>query len=174
MSHFNVEIKARASEFDSIKKVLYSRMADFIGTDNQTDTYFNVPNGRLKLREGSIENALIYYQRPNSPEAKQSDVVLCNFEKKMPELKELLEQMFGIKIIVQKQREIYTIANIKFYLDRIDGLGSFIEIEAISREGKIPREKLEEQVNNYMEKFGIKTEELIAESYSDLLLKLKQ
>ena len=31
----------------------------FIGEDNQEDTYFNVAKGRLKLREGNIENSLI-------------------------------------------------------------------------------------------------------------------
>jgi adenylate cyclase, class 2 len=48
----------------------------FIGTDHQIDTYFNVQKGRLKLREGNIENALIQYNRANVLDAKQSDVIL--------------------------------------------------------------------------------------------------
>jgi adenylate cyclase, class 2 len=50
--------------------------ADFKGTDRQIDTYFNVPVGRLKLSEGSIENYLIYYQRENQNGPKESQVTL--------------------------------------------------------------------------------------------------
>jgi adenylate cyclase class IV len=56
MPFLNVEIKARCVNADFIRKYLLSENADFKGVDEQTDTYFNVPNGRLKLREGNIEN----------------------------------------------------------------------------------------------------------------------
>ncbi|NDC79066.1 MAG: adenylate cyclase, partial [Chitinophagia bacterium] len=55
----NVEIKARCGDPSGIRKFLLNQGADFIGTDHQRDTYFHVPTGRLKLRRGNIENALI-------------------------------------------------------------------------------------------------------------------
>ena len=65
MSYLNIEIKARCTDSRFIRDYLLSRGADFKGTDHQTDTYFNVPHGRLKLREGNIENNLIFYIRPD-------------------------------------------------------------------------------------------------------------
>jgi len=65
MSYLNVEIKAWCSDPSIVRNYLHSRDADFKGTDDQTDTYFNVSNGRLKMREGNIENNLIFYERHN-------------------------------------------------------------------------------------------------------------
>ena len=72
MSFLNVEIKAICNDPLFIRKYLVDNKADFKGTDEQTDTYFNVPNGRLKLREGNIENNLIFYERTNQAGPKQS------------------------------------------------------------------------------------------------------
>jgi len=63
MKHLNIEIKAKCNDQEKIRSVLKSRNADFKGTDHQIDTYFKVNNGRLKLREGNIENFLVFYER---------------------------------------------------------------------------------------------------------------
>ncbi len=65
MPHINIEIKAKSNNQDMIRKILQSKNADFKGVDHQIDTYFKVNVGRLKLREGNIENSLIHYQREN-------------------------------------------------------------------------------------------------------------
>ncbi|MFH1471481.1 MAG: hypothetical protein ABIF85_01160 [Nanoarchaeota archaeon] len=59
MSHITIEIKARSNNQDKIRSVLKSKNAEFKGIDHQVDTYFNASFGRLKLREGTIENSLI-------------------------------------------------------------------------------------------------------------------
>ena len=63
MAHVNIEIKAKSDNQTMIREILTSKNADFKGIDHQIDTYFNVNFGRLKLREGNIENHLIHYQR---------------------------------------------------------------------------------------------------------------
>ncbi|MCI5058575.1 MAG: adenylate cyclase, partial [Flavobacteriales bacterium] len=68
----NVEIKARCKNPDEIRSILRSLNATFIGKDHQVDTYYECSTGRLKLREGNIENALIYYNRPDDPNPKLS------------------------------------------------------------------------------------------------------
>ena len=183
MPHLNIEIKARLTKKneiievgqarsidpDSIRKYLQDHDAKFIGTDKQTDTYFNVSNGRLKLREGIIENNLIYYNRSNQANPKSSHFQLIKLEHPK-EIKEVLTQSCGIKIIVHKRREIFYIDNVKFHTDELEGLGSFVEIEA----GNILADKTEaellDQCNFYMKEFGIRAIDLVAESYSDLLL----
>jgi predicted adenylyl cyclase CyaB len=168
--HINIEIKAKSTNQDKIREILKSLNADFKGTDHQTDTYFNVKIGRLKLREGNIENHLIYYERENKKGPKQSNVILY---KSNPEssLKEILTKALGILAIVKKQREIYFVNNVKFHLDTILDLGTFVEIEAIDKDVSIGKEKLLEQCTNYMNLFEINKEDLISVSYSDLLLK---
>jgi len=166
---FNLEIKAKCSSPDKIRNVLIEKGAEFKGTDHQIDTYFNCIVGRLKLREGNIENNLIYYNRIEDDKgSKQSKIVLIANPDK--DLKFVLEQANGINIVVDKTREIYFIENVKFHLDMVVGLGSFMEIEAIT-DGTIKKEKLQEQLDYYKKLFDIKEEDLIAESYSDLLKK---
>ena len=72
MSLLNIEIKARCPDAKAIRSILQSRKADFKGIDHQVDTYFKVPFGRLKLREGNIENNLIYYDREDKKGPKKS------------------------------------------------------------------------------------------------------
>src|SRR5687767_15617888 len=72
MSFLNIEIKSKCANVQAIRKFLLDKNARFVGVDEQTDTYFNTINGRLKLREGNIENNLIYYERSNLPGPKSS------------------------------------------------------------------------------------------------------
>jgi len=170
MAHINIEIKAKSNNQEEIRKILQSKNADFKGIDHQIDTYFKVNKGRLKLREGNIENFLIYYQRENQQGPKQSNVMLF---KTTPEssLKEILTKSLGILTVVDKKREIYFINNIKFHLDTVKKLGTFVEIEAIDKTKEIGKEKLLEQCNHFLKLFKIPKENLISNSYSDLLLK---
>ena len=170
MQRLNIEIKARCANPDKIKNILANQEAKFIGEDHQIDTYFIVPNGRLKLREGNIENALIHYQRENQSGPKQSDVLLYKAEPN-PSLKAVLAKALGILGVVDKMRAIYFIGNVKFHVDQVKTLGSFVEIEAIDKDGSIGREKLLEQCNAYMDLLGIKESDLVEVSYSDLIMK---
>ena len=170
MPHLNVEIKASCSNPEFIRNYLFTKNAKFIGTDRQIDTYFNVTNGRLKLREGVIENNLIFYERNNQPGPKSSFFNLIKISDPNG-LKEVLKNSIGIKMIVTKKREIYYIGNIKFHIDEVDELGSFVEIEAGNILVDLTELELTEQCNFYMKEFGINNNDLIAESYSDMLIK---
>jgi len=171
MPYLNVEIKAICNDPSSVRSYLINNGAIFKGMDEQTDTYFNVKDGRLKLREGSIENNLIFYNRADHTGPKSSHFNLVKIEDAKG-LKDVMERSCGIKMIVRKRREIYYIDNVKFHIDDVPGLGSFIEIEA----GNILADKTEaellDQCNFYLKEFGTKEDDLVAESYSDLLMKL--
>lgn len=169
MIHLNIEIKARSGNQDEIREILKSRNADFKGVDHQVDTYFKANSGRLKLREGKIENHLIHYQREDKDGPKQSDVILFNSDPKSS-LKEILIKSLGVLVIVDKKREIYFIGNVKFHIDTVENLGSFVEIEAIDDDGSIGKDKLLEQCQFFLELFKIPQKDLISVSYSDLLL----
>ncbi len=170
--HINFEFKAKHNDIDKAEKILQQHSPLFIGEDHQVDTYFNVPDGRLKLREGTIEHALIHYNRTNVAGAKQSDVTLYQFAPD-PTLKQILMASLGVKTVVDKMRKIYFIENVKFHFDRVEGLGTFVEVEAIDKDGTIPLGKLKEQCSYYQQLLGVNQEDFIAESYSDLLLAKK-
>lgn len=171
-AHLNIEIKAQCRNRPFVKKVLKKGHARFVGIDHQVDTYFKVPSGRLKLREGDIENHLIYYERKNQKGPKPAKVILYDVKPKSS-LKEILICSLGVLAVVDKKREIYFIENIKFHLDQVKNLGSFIEIEAIDRKGKIGQKKLLEQCHTYLRLLKISKRDLISTSYSDLILKNK-
>jgi predicted adenylyl cyclase CyaB len=169
MRVINVEIKARCGDQEHIRSVLRSQGADFRGEDRQVDTYFRTLSGRLKLRQGNIENNLIYYERPDQDGPKTSHCILYPSSGKSS-LKQILEKSMGIKVVVDKRREIWFLDNIKVHLDRVSGLGDFVEIEAQSEEGDLSEEYLLEQCTGLMEEFGITGSELVSASYSDLLM----
>jgi adenylate cyclase class 2 len=168
MTHLNVEIKARTSRKAEIKAYLEAQGADFKGIDHQEDTYFQVPEGRLKLREGNIENSLIFYRRTDQKGPKDSHVSLYH-PLPDPALKAVLSEALGVKKVVKKSRAIYFIDNVKFHLDEVEGLGQFVEIEAIDLDGNIGRETLLEQCEAYLKAFGIGQDDLMEQSYSDMV-----
>jgi len=172
-THLNIEIKAKCQNPGFIREYLKKNNAEFKGSDHQIDTYFNVENGRLKLREGNIENNLIFYERNDQPGVKESNFQLI----RVPDakgLKEVLTKSLGIKIAVEKKREIYFIGNVKFHIDEVTGLGNFAEIEASDLYADISKEKLQRQCEFYLEEFGVREKDLISFSYSDMLLALQE
>jgi adenylate cyclase, class 2 len=169
MKYINIEIKARTDKPGFVRDYLRKAGADYKGTDLQTDTYFRVPSGRLKLRQGKIENNLIFYDRPNQEGPKQSDFMLHPVQDS-DGLKTILTKALGIKVTVTKKREIYYINNIKFHIDELEGLGSFVEIEAGNKLADLSVEQLNEQCRFYMQELGIAGEDLLSNSYSDMLL----
>ena len=169
MAFLNVEFKARTSNLAELENRLLKLNPRFAGEDQQTDTYFNVSTGRLKLREGNIENALIFYERPDQAGAKTSKVRLYRFDPD-PLMKEILTASLGIKVVVKKTRRIYFIGNVKFHFDFLSEVGTFIEVEAIDNTGETGIAVLQEQCRYYAEFFGIQPNDYVSESYSDMLL----
>lgn len=165
----NSEIKARCGDPLSVRTTLVMYGAEYKGLDHQIDTYFVVPKGRLKLREGTIENALIYYERGDESGPKKSDITLHRFKPEQG-LKQVLERACGVRVVVDKKRHIYFIGNVKFHVDDVVGLGSFVEIEAIDETGNFGLERLQEQCEQYVRLLRINPRDFIAQSYSDLLL----
>lgn len=172
MTHINIEIKARCNNHSKIKKILKSQNAVYQGKDHQIDTYFLSNSGRLKLREGQIENCLIYYKRQNIEGPKKSNCILYMTSPKSS-LKQLLVDALGILVVVDKERDIYFIDNIKFHLDKVKKLGTFVEIE-VRGEEDAKKEKLLEQCQYYLKLFNISSEDLVSTSYSDILMETKR
>jgi predicted adenylyl cyclase CyaB len=172
MSVKNFEFKAKVSNLEEYENKLLKLKPYFRGTDHQTDTYFNVKTGRLKLREGNIENSLINYERENIADSKLSNIILYKHEPDIA-LKNILIKQLGVKTIVYKLRKIYFIDNIKFHFDIVENLGTFIEVEAIDNKDEFTVEELKKQCDKYFDFFELKKSDLIDKSYSDMIDTIK-
>jgi adenylate cyclase class 2 len=143
-----IEFKAAIPDIAAAEIKLQTLSPFFKGEDHQVDTYFNTTRGRLKLREGDIESALIWYDRPNDAGNKLSNVLLY---KPNPgtDLKNILTQSNGIKV---------------------KGLGQFIEVEAIDEDGSLGVDHIKAQCEHYARFFEIEQQQYISHSYSDLII----
>ena len=164
-----VELKAKIDNIDKVREKILKLNAEFIGKFHQIDTYFNVPKGRLKLREveGKPYAQLIYYERENIAAPKKSEVFILEISNP-EEFKEKTEKILGVKSVVDKVREVYVYRETKIHLDSVKRLGCFIEFEKETLESEI--EETRSFLEKLMKKLEIRWENLIESSYGELIL----
>ncbi|MGD2201227.1 MAG: class IV adenylate cyclase [Candidatus Bathyarchaeota archaeon] len=160
-----LELKASLRSLTQARCKVKGLGAHLQGTYRQVDTYFNVHEGRLKLREVDDEptSQLVYYDREDLPGLKESDIVLLETDDPGT-LKTILERALGVKVIVTKLREIYRYQGTQIHLDEVEDLGTFIEFERRITDLPQDRRVLEE----LMDVLGIRPGDLVKGSYSDL------
>ncbi len=164
----NVEIKARARDFTAQSQGA-AAMADRPATVlHQVDTFFLAPHGRLKLREFSDGTGeLIHYERPDRTEPAASAYVLSPTD--APDsLKEALTSALGVRAVVEKRRTVYLAGQTRIHLDDVAGLGRFIELEVVLRDGQSADDGVV-VAERAMSMLGIDENELVSEAYVDLL-----
>jgi adenylate cyclase class 2 len=164
----NLELKAVCRSLLDAQKIARKIRAKRIGVMHQTDTYFRVSHGRLKLREiRRAGSELIYYRRPNRKGSRFSDYIIAPVGSGAP-VKKLFRSMLGERAVVQKTRRLYLYKNARIHLDQVEGLGSFIEFEVLNKKGK---RQAQSMMFFLKKEFGIKRGSIIAGSYSDLIWK---
>ena len=165
----NLEIKARCADLDAARERAEAVATRRLGIDRQTDTYFVTQRGRLKLRESSLSGGqLIPYLRPDQRGPKNSDYGVIPIEE--PEsLKALLAEILGVHRVVRKVREIWLHENVRIHLDQVEGLGSFVELEAVYDGAPESLPAQQQKVRFLMERLGIGEEDLVDVSYEGLL-----
>ena len=164
----NLEAKFRLADLDDA-----AHRASGLGYEqrsvlDQRDTFFRVPNGKLKLREEGHRAVLIFYSRDDSGPLKLSsyDIVAVSHPQ---ETREMLAEAIGTLATVVKKRILMKHENIRFHLDRVEGLGAFGEIEAVIPDGEDP-EQSRAAVDELLAALEIGPADLIDVSYFELLL----
>jgi homotetrameric cytidine deaminase len=169
----NVELKARDPDPARTLERALALGADDRGEIRQRDTYFSGARGRLKLREqetgGSpLWDELIEYSRPDSTDARTSTYRRVPVADVAP-LREALDAAYGTLGTVTKRRRLLLWEGVRIHLDEVEGLGSFVELEAVAEAGSdLSGEHV--KVERLREELGIEDEHLVATSYSDLVL----
>jgi predicted adenylyl cyclase CyaB len=127
----NLELKARHPDLAAARETVRRLGAQPAGTEDQTDTFFHVPQGRLKLREIDGRPAvLIWYDRPDDEGVRPSRYHLVTVEDPAG-LRAALAAGLGVRGQVRKRREIFLWHNVRVHLDEVAGLGTFVEFEAV-------------------------------------------
>jgi predicted adenylyl cyclase CyaB len=127
----NVEIKARVTDAIRLEQSLTRLEVDYEEELRQVDTFFRVPYGRLKLREfGDGTAELIHYHRADRSDAKLSDYERAAVTDAQ-RIRSLLTRALGIRGTVTKDRTVMLVGKTRVHLDKVEGLGSFLELEVI-------------------------------------------
>lgn len=164
----NVEIKARVDNLDAIEPLAAALSGREPVPIAQDDTFFACANGRLKLRafaDGTGE--LIFYRRSDETGPKESFYVISRTDS--PDtLREALTLAYGAIGRVRKQRLLYLAGRTRIHLDRVEGLGEFLELEVVLRDGETVEAGMEE-ARSLMDGLGVAPERLLSGAYLDLL-----
>jgi homotetrameric cytidine deaminase len=167
----NVELKARDPDPARSLERSLALGAEDQGEIRQRDTYFAGARGRIKLREQDPgEDELIQYSRENSADARTSSY------RRVPTgeadaLRAALDDAYGTLVTVTKRRRLLLWEGVRIHLDEVEGLGSYLEFEAVAEAGSDSDLSAErDRVERLRAELGIDDGDLIATSYSDLLL----
>jgi len=164
----NVELKARLNDLATVRRQVHALGAAGPEDITQVDTFFHVPAGRLKLREfDSGVGELIYYARPDTPGPKVSTYSRTPVTTP-DQLRDVLTQSLGVRATVRKQRAVFLLGQTRIHLDRVDGLGSFVELEVVLRDEQSVSDGYTIAMS-LLQALSIAEADLIAHAYVDLL-----
>jgi homotetrameric cytidine deaminase len=163
----NVELKARDADPAATEARLRDLGAAPADTFDQRDIYFRTRSGRLKLRTSS-SSELIAYRRPDDAEPAESTYVLAAVSE--PDaLAEALEAALGTVVTVSKRRRLFLWEGVRIHLDEVEGLGSFVEFEAVLPDaGDLDTARA--KVARLRAALDIADDALVSAGYADLLL----
>ncbi len=164
----NLELKVQAEDLGTVRAAAEGLKARLEAAMRQVDTYFNVPEGRLKLRVIDEDRAeLISYRRPDVAGSRLSAYHVCPVADDET-LKTCLAQALGVRVVVDKRRELWLWEHTRIHLDEVAGLGTFVELETVITEQSDAQAKAE--LDHVASQLGLLAEQAISGSYSDLLL----
>ena len=164
----NIEIKARIASVEAMLPRAQSLADGAPVVIDQDDTFFAVTHGRLKLRRfahGSAE--LIQYHRTDHADAKASDYVRVPVAD-ADVLATALDRACGTVGRVRKRRLLLMAGQTRIHLDRVEGLGDFLELEVVLAEGE-PADAGVREAQALMRALGVEPSQLVEGAYVDLL-----
>jgi len=164
----NIEIKARVADLAAVE-ARAGAIADSGPVDiAQDDTFFACPHGRLKLRElAPGQGQLIHYHRPDQGGPKLSDYVIAPTSDPAA-LREALTRAYGAAGRVRKHRRLYLAGRTRIHLDRVEGLGDFMELEVVLEAGDDTAGG-EAEARRIMQALGVAESDLVEGAYVDLM-----
>ncbi|MEA3408703.1 MAG: class IV adenylate cyclase [Chloroflexota bacterium] len=166
----NVEIKARVRDMVALKRRVETLAEGEGEMLCQEDIFFHVPQGRLKLRlSPESRGQLIYYEREDATGPTSSTYHIYPTSDPAS-LQQVLAASLGVRGTVRKRRLLYWLQNTRIHLDQVRGLGDFMELEVVLRDGQTPTQGRARALE-LMGRLGIAESDLVEGAYIDLLEK---
>ncbi len=164
----NLEFKARLADPEAALTRALALGAERAADLRQTDTYFGVANGRLKLRETAGREAeLIHYERDESSNRRGSDYGRVPLAEPAA-LRELMGRALGVSAVVRKRRQLLLLDTTRIHLDNVEGLGDFLEIEVPVTDPSAEADAAA-RLESLIARLGLDRAEGIRASYADLI-----
>ena len=164
----NIEVKARVADLAEVAARARALASEGPVEIAQDDTFFGCAHGRLKLREfADGHGELIHYHRADSSDSKVSDYVIAPAADPRA-LREALARACGVLGRVRKQRTLWILGRTRVHLDRVEGLGTFVELEVVLAEGE-PEAAGHAEAESLLAALGITQSQRVAGAYFDLL-----
>lgn len=162
----NVEYKCELRD-PALGKILLGKIgARFITTLTQRDTYFRVPDGRLKKRESADEpTEYVFYHRLDRIKPKLSNFQIYGEEEAAAKFG---PRPLSVWMIIEKTREVWMHDGVHIHVDRVEGLGSFIELQALVTPWQHIG-KCHQAIGELRARLGPALGEAIATGYCDML-----
>ena len=166
----NIELKVKVDDLIKARGLLGENDANKEGVLHQIDTYFNTKKGRLKTRIINDEAAnFIFYERPDQSESKVSEYEMLVFGvSEALKLQKILTATNGVRVVVEKDRELWLWKHTRIHLDVVKGLGEYLELETVV--AGISMEEAEQEHKDCVNFLQLEQYEKCEVSYSDLLL----
>lgn len=161
----NLELKIKTESHRNILHKLRLINAEEKKTLVQKDIYFKVSNGLLKLRIENGNYFLIKYLR-DEKRKRWSNYEILELKGKNPE--KYLADIFQTEVIVEKKRRLFIYKDTRIHIDKVKGLGLFLELETVVTKNKKYAEKQFIEVINFL---GLDLSSQIRKSYKNLLMK---
>jgi predicted adenylyl cyclase CyaB len=164
----NIEIKARVTDLAAITDKAAALAGSGPVKIAQDDSFFHCERGRLKLRAFSdTEGELIFYRRDNQAGPKES-FYLRSSTAEPAVLRETLALAYGLVGRVVKARTLFWVGRTRVHLDRVQGLGDFVELEVVLQDHEPPQAGVQE-AHALMARLGITPSQLVDVAYVDLI-----
>lgn len=161
----NIEMKARVADLEAARSVALRLGARDTGVDVQVDRYYALEGGRrVKLRTNRDGAHLIHYDRAETAGVRPSDYTITPVREDG-----VCRVPTGEPIVtVRKRRRILLLGNVRIHLDDVEGLGTFLELEAVV-DAAHDDARCRAQVDELLAALGIADADLIRASYGELL-----
>ncbi|MBK7703541.1 MAG: class IV adenylate cyclase [bacterium] len=164
----NIEIKARLAVLPELLPMVAALATGGPEEIDQDDTFFRCAGGRLKLRTFADDRGeLIFYRRADRRGPKESSYLIAPTAEPGA-LRELLAHSHGEAGRVVKHRTVFLVGRTRVHLDRVEGLGEFLELEVVLRLDEDAAAGIAE-AHVLMDGLGIRADQLVEGAYVDLL-----
>ena len=170
-----VEVKAYAEDLKEVEARIREMGAELTWEGEQVDTYYNHPerdfaktDEALRIRNEKSDSFLTYKGPKVDELSKTREEIQFSIENAEAAGKVLVKLGFSTAGIVKKYRKKFKLQDLKISLDRVDGLGDFVEVEALdTNRSEHEVSKTRDRIIAIMDELGLEKRERT--SYLELL-----